>query len=413
MVAVMAGVGQGGQTVAVRATPVIEGLEPVTLPNGKTRLWQPDLGAYKRDVVLDTEAGPNAMVNTSWTAKPTYAWTIQWLSNFRPGHQQVAHQTPRCRGVPACSGEQRPRGMASHVRASNAVDRLTLLRRMVMRLKSSRHELLLTAADVSGVTNNALRKMHMDNAAPPPELRDAMDLLKADRDASEVLEQLQHLKPADDRIMHALPLLTKMPRWPQGRILEVFERADLSGSSIRYGAERRLPDGTSRPPIKVSRADVLNGQLTTRIVQALDEPEIIDLLGQEGTRVTETIPQVLDRRFADYAQTRQPAIFDSLYKGVESADARVRGLQRECPGLGLNAAQEVLAHASGEEILRLDSTRRAPLRMLEEARWYARQARQTKAFAGLHSENIASADSRRLALHALENLPRLASISAS
>ncbi|VVN89194.1 hypothetical protein PS718_01750 [Pseudomonas fluorescens] len=407
MVAVMAGVGAGaGKLVAARATPVIEGLEPVTLPNGKTRLWQPDLGAYKRDVVLDTEAGPNALGQYVVDGK-TYIRLDDTVveQTFDPDINKWRIKHPDAEAYQPVL-ESNGRGAWRHtLERPMQWDRLTLLRRMGHETEVFPDELLLTAADVSGVTDNALRKMHMDNAAPPPELRDAMDLLKADRDASEVLEQLQHLKPADDRIMHALPLLTKMPRWPQGRILEVFERADLSGSSIRYGAERRLPDGTSRPPIKVSRADVLNGQLTTRIVQALDEPEIIDLLGQEGTRVTETIPQVLDRRFADYAQTRQPAIFDSLYKGVESADARVRGLQRECPGLGVNAAQEVLAHASGEEILRLDSTRRAPLRMLEEARWYARQARQTKAFAGLHSENIASADSRRLALHALENLP--------
>jgi hypothetical protein len=43
--------------------------------------------------------------------------------------------------------------------------------------------------------------------------------------------------------------------------------------------------------------------------------------------------------------------------------------------------------------------------MLEEARWYARQGRQVRAYAGLRSTSMASADSRRLALHALERLP--------
>lgn len=45
------------------------------------------------------------------------------------------------------------------------------------------------------------------------------------------------------------------------------------------------------------------------------------------------------------------------------------------------------------------------MKLLEDARWYARQGRQARAYAGLRSERIASADSRRLALHALENLP--------
>ena len=43
--------------------------------------------------------------------------------------------------------------------------------------------------------------------------------------------------------------------------------------------------------------------------------------------------------------------------------------------------------------------------VLEEARWYAIQGRQTRAYAGLRSETMASADSRRLALYTLEKLP--------
>ncbi|MFD2884107.1 hypothetical protein ACFS4T_20905 [Pseudomonas lini] len=43
--------------------------------------------------------------------------------------------------------------------------------------------------------------------------------------------------------------------------------------------------------------------------------------------------------------------------------------------------------------------------MLEEARWYAQQGRQARAFAGLHLESMVTADSQWLALHALEQLP--------
>ncbi|WP_085725694.1 NEL-type E3 ubiquitin ligase domain-containing protein [Pseudomonas sp. R37(2017)] len=83
----------------------------------------------------------------------------------------------------------------------------------------------------------------------------------------------------------------------------------------------------------------------------------------------------------------------------------VSRLQRACPGLGASAARRVLLDANAEELTRLKKTRRIPLKMLEEARWYAQQGRQAEAFAGLHRESMSSPDSRWLALHALEKLP--------
>ncbi|MBS7675375.1 hypothetical protein KIN13_18355, partial [Vibrio cholerae] len=52
-----------------------------------------------------------------------------------------------------------------------------------------------------------------------------------------------------------------------------------------------------------------------------------------------------------------------------------------------------------------DSATRVSLNMLEEARWYARQGRLVRAYAGLRREAIATADTRRLALHTLQTLP--------
>ena len=68
----------------------------------------------------------------------------------------------------------------------------------------------------------------------------------------------------------------------------------------------------------------------------------------------------------------------------------------------LTAAEAEDIFATAAELARMDANGRSPLKMLEEARWHARQGRQVRAFAGLHSETLASADSRRLALFALE-----------
>jgi len=79
-------------------------------------------------------------------------------------------------------------------------------------------------------------------------------------------------------------------------------------------------------------------------------------------------------------------------------------LRRECPGLSEAAAKQVILDADPADLARLHGTGRVPLRMLEEGRWYARQGRVNQAFAGLRAATMNSADSRWLALHALERL---------
>jgi Leucine-rich repeat (LRR) protein len=102
-----------------------------------------------------------------------------------------------------------------------------------------------------------------------------------------------------------------------------------------------------------------------------------------------------------------PELADALrlFESDHGGGQWIGKLQRACPGLGEAAAQRILLDANAEELARLKTTRRIPLKMLEEARWYAQQGRQARAFTGLHMERMLSADSQWLALHALEKLP--------
>ena len=109
--------------------------------------------------------------------------------------------------------------------------------------------------------------------------------------------------------------------------------------------------GKRKTPIRISRADVLSGELPARILAALDEKEINDLLGGEPARVKEARPAEFRKQIADFARTRQPALFESLYKGAGPVDPGVAKLQRLCPGLSESGAFTVLAQADAEELL--------------------------------------------------------------
>ena len=404
LIGVMAGVGAGfAKLTAIRAEPVIEDLHQVTLPNGETRLWKPDLSAYESGVKLPASPGPNA-AGQHLIQGDTYIRMGDKVYEqvFDPSMQKwrITHPTDPHAYQPIL--ESNGQGAWRHaLERPMQWDRLTLLRRMGHKTAAVSDETLLKAADISGVTDSALRKMHLDNAAPPPELIDALRLLNANAAVSQVIEQLRGVRAVDEDYLSAVPLVTQMPRWPEGRMLKVFKAAERTGDSVQYGVR-----GLSRKPsIRVSEAQVLGGELPASILAALDEAEITRLLGGEGARVRDLRLQELRKQLADFAETRQPAIFERLYTGSEPVDSRIATLQRECPGLSETGAQAVIAHAREQDLQRLDARQRTPLKMLEEARWYAAQGRQTRAFAGLHTENIATAGSRKLALHALGKLP--------
>ncbi|BFT63119.1 hypothetical protein PMm318_A38780 [Pseudomonas moorei] len=276
LIGVMAGAGQGvARLGAVKPEPVIEHLEQVRRPDGKTRLWKPDLSAYECDVVLDHDAGPDALGLYRLNGRTFIRQAGKtYETTFEPTLKQwrIKHPTDAQAWQPIL--EHNGHGAWRHTMERPLDwDRLTLLRRMGHTTEDLTDEQLLKIADASGVDDNALRKMHLDHLPPPPEWTEALRLFVADPGA---------------------------------------------------------PGTVAEPVAK---------------------------------------------------------------------------LQRACPGLGESAAKRVLADASAEELTRWQTTGRVPLNMLEQARWYVQQRRVSAAFAGLHLESMASADTQWLALHSLEKLP--------
>ncbi len=403
LVVLMAGAGKGfARLTAARSVPVIENLHPVEMPDGTTRLWKPDLKGYESPVALDPHARPNALgqyevEGKTWirldgkTYQQTYDTSLKaW--RIRHPHDSHAYQPPLTHnGAGAWRHTlERPQDW----------DRLTLLRRLGPGTEPFTDAQLLRMADVAGVSDNALRKMHLDSALPPAELADAMQLFNAERDAGLIVEQAAGTQAIDTRFMHLLPLLPDMPRWPSGRMLKVYDRPDLSGRASGFGTKRE-----GKAPIRISRAEVLSGALPARILATLDEAETVRLLGGEPARVRQTRPLELSRQMADFASAQQPALFNSLLKEGGPVGPRTARLQRAVPGLTERAAAAALEQADAAELTRLESAATVPLHLQELARWYGGEQRLSRALAGLCSETMASPDSSHLALQTLGRLP--------
>ncbi|MFJ2279802.1 NEL-type E3 ubiquitin ligase domain-containing protein [Pseudomonas sp. NPDC087803] len=408
LIGVMAGVGKGlGKLGGVAPEPVIEKLHPVERADGTSRLWRPDLSAYECDVMLSAAAGPDAQglyrldeklyIRQQGKVYQTFYDDSLKTWRIRHPHDATAYQPIL---------EHNRLGAWRHsLERPQSWDRLTLLRRIGHSTEAFTDQQLLDIADLSGVSDEALCQMHLEHQPVPLPLADTLRLYEVDQRVGRIIEQVEQGTALDDQYELTLPLLSEMPRWPRGTVIEVFDGPQLSGAVSSYGVESILPHEQPAAAIRLTRAELLDGKLPERILESLDEAQITGLLGAEPARVVETRPLELRKQMADFLKTRQAAMFERLYTEPPMHDRRIVSLQAATPGLGSSAATRVLLEADAEELARLESGKRLPLRLLEASREYARQRRFDHAVAGLHMENLGSAESKWLALRALERLP--------
>ncbi|WP_445178517.1 NEL-type E3 ubiquitin ligase domain-containing protein [Pseudomonas sp. McL0111] len=408
MIGVMAAAGKGiGRLIAVKPEPVIESLQPVRLPDGSTRLWRPDLSVYESTATLGDGSVPDAQ-GLHWVDGKSYmrqgGKVYQTLFDESLNKWRIQHPGNASAYQPIL--EHNRLGAWRHsLERPLTWNRLTLLRRIGYTTEAFSDEQLLNIADISGVSDDALRQMHVDNSPAPLALADTLRLFETEQGVSRIIDHVERGLPLDDRYLRTLSLLTEMPRWPVGRALEVFDGQELFGTSVKYDAGSQLSDNTVKASIQVTRAEALNGDLAERILTDLDESETLWLLGAESSRIAESRPLELRKQMAEFLRSRQPALFEQLYLEPQLKDPQIAKLQRATPGLGSSAASRVLLNANAEELGRFRNSAKIPLRLLEESRDYAQQRRFDHAIAGLHMENLAAAQSKWLALRVLERLP--------
>ncbi len=391
----------------IKPGALVDGLVQVRLPFGDEQLWRPGLEPYQSPTRLPAGLKPNALGQYEVGGKTYLRLDGQvYESTFDPDIQQwrLRHPTNPKAYQPIL--EHNGQGAWRH-RFERPLEwnRDTLLRRLGHATDGLDPATLRKIAHISGTDDAALRKMYMDNLPMPSALSDTLRQFQVDRLLNEMIEQTRLGLPVpDNRYNYALPQVVNMPRWPRGRVIEVFDNGDPAGPSFRYGRASHPP----KPVISISRAQVSAAKLPNRILEALDEDEIVSLLGPEGARVESEREQVLCAQLAQHLRANKTTVFDNLLKGSEAMTPRTpqtEALRRTFPGLSTDAAREVRAAASVDEQLYIRRTGRLPGSLMLKARARARLARLNTAMAGLHLDSMATPDSQRLALHTLEKLP--------
>lgn len=398
-IAVTAALVPAGVAIQAGSSLVLDELLQVNLAVGGSRLWRANLAPYARPVdlaeVLPDSEGLYRVGDKHYVRIDDHVYEV---AKNEQGRWRVTSDAPDAYEPPLSSnGEGAWRADGER---PLTWDRRQLLRRLGHATEGLEDTELAQAAELCGVSDDVLRKVHIDQTRMPALLAETLRRLRLDRQVTRFIDATRDGTGLGKDLGFLPALAVQLPRWP-GRVIEVFSGPEPWGESITYGREL-YPQG---PVIKLTRDDVYGGQLPERILASLDEASASALVGESvasGNRL-----QVLRDHLGDHAARQRGKVFDSLYDSQRlERSVAVQRIQRQFSNLPDEAANALLARASGAEYRELSKADgRVPLRVAEEARVYQREARINRALQGLYQPTLAGVDSDRLALGLLGRLP--------
>lgn len=395
------------------ASPFVEGLKAVKLPNGQTRLWKPSLSAYARRVPLPTDLQPDHLGLYRLAGRSVLLLDEQQyevVQDPQSGHYSARHPTrgnayqPRLRhngeGVWTHELDQPLQWQGAQLR-----DRLGVA---FERFDDVQRKQILA---VSTMSEDVLRKLYVESEPFPGLLKDTLRRFAADADAREVIEQIRRGRCSSTLCDYAAALMVDLPGWPANTLIEVFSPF---GEQARYGLRSALAGDI----LRVSKADLMAGKLPERSVQFLNDEQIKQVLGQHAPADATARAAQLQQRLAAFAERSGQRLFNSLYSDEpllsgDSQRALIQVIQRRFPEMPTSIAREVLYRATPKELETLNTPfgpsaeqrRLIPLRISEALRYLQQRVRIARAYEGLYLESPANPDTPTLVLKTLETLP--------
>lgn len=380
-------------------SPFVENLKPVAF-KGQERLWNRDLSAYEHAVVLPQDA----------EVKKTGLYQHEGKDVLRLDDKHYVVATDPQTGLHSLKHPGRPdayqppvehNGAGSwktEIDRPQAWDKTRLLRRLGTATDGLSDESLEQILTVSGVEENALRRLHVEHEKPSAMLVDTLDRFKLYAQAGELAGHILAEK-IPQALEDLIPVfMTELPRWPEFQGIALYEGPELQGVSVDFGSA----DGQ----IKLSRAELREGRLPIRVIENFSETQLHELLGQGISSDKQVRVNELRKRLASYAGKQRKRVFETLYKQQEIADsANLLLLCDDYPKLPVIVAEELLRDATPEELLHLTQKRRIPLSLREKARAAQDRVRMSRAYEGLYLTALEDIDTRRLELASLAALP--------
>jgi len=394
----------GGGPVAVKASPFIDQLKKVELPDGNARLWNPDLAPYDHKVVLPKDSKPND--------RGLHRHDDRDILVLGDKHFEVTENAQT--GQPRLRHPSRPTAYQPRVEHNSAGawhteldrplewDKTSLMRRLGPSVDAFSDETLEQIRIASGVREDVLRKLQVDTQPSPALLADTLKRFKAYADVNKLVDQIRLNQVAQQWADHLPPLMTEFRRWPDYKAIELFRGPELWGDSIVHGNQDAVPAHR----VKVTFAELKAGKLADRVLDAFSEEEIRQILGRDIGTDRQVRIDALQERLALHAEAQKKRLVESFYRHAEvETDPDVVWLQDAFPQLPTSVARELLAGASPEELSVMAERVRVPLHLRQQARAALLEVRLNRAYEGLFLEELHNPDTGRLLLRTLESLP--------
>lgn len=389
----------------VKPVPVVEELEVFTQGPGQIKLWKPDITPFEHDISLPQALKPDA--------KGLYYHMSRYYLKLEDKHYSVektGEHTYRLRHptAPTTYGPElshNNHGAWKHGAEEQADwDANTLFRRLHPTLGTADSETVEQMLHACDVDEAELRQVHVDLSPPPALLNDSITRLAIDRDLQRFIQRMQAGdRTADPQIQ--LQLLVEEDMWPATKALRFI---DIQGQTIsEYGNNltKKLPI------IQVLDSQLRRGEMLKVVLESLAPEEVTWLVGlsteqgEIGSSLTEKA-DALHKRLTLRARQRADKLFASRYMSPPKPDSlAARQLLKRFPTLPGPVIDELLASATQAEFEVLDKQIRVPVRIAQEATLYTQELRLTRAFEGLYLEYLNNADTQKLILHSLANMP--------
>ncbi|CAM4039907.1 Leucine-rich repeat-containing protein 32 [Pseudomonas reidholzensis] len=387
--AVVGAVGAGA--VALKASGFVDAMHSVRVGD-QDLLWSPSLSGYASPVEIPSalEADKRGQYHLDGRTYARLDGTLYEQFQDADGTWRIRHPQDAEAYAPSLAENGTGAWRLTH-ESPLSWDSGTLQRRLGRLDDNLNAQDLSNAWRSTGLDEGVLQRLHVAGTQLPAPFEDTLVRLRADRQASVIIDNVRHARPLAAYKNFALPALVELPRWPQDHIIQVFQGSERFGESTFYG---RLPRQIGDVLIQISHSELDAGQLAEVVLGQLHDADVLTPQAVPG----EGRSQALQSQLADYLQARRQALFDSLYSNAQPtlspAAARLRGQFTGLPGL---FAEELMANASGLERARLIAPNGRPsLRLLEEARCLQAQARLDRAIIGLYRPTLANRDTARL-----------------
>ncbi|KAF1023952.1 MAG: hypothetical protein GAK37_03203 [Pseudomonas sp.] len=382
----------------------VDRFKPVKLANERPRYWKPDLAPYEQPFTVSSRTGLDEhglyhAYGESLLPLNDKLYAVEKAPDSE--HYRIKHPTRPDAFKPLVrqNGEGTWHTELEH---PQQWDRPTLLQRLghkAQALSQADRELALT---LSGVTEGALRRMHVNSETVPPLLDDTLARLKIDRQLQQLIDNLRSDDPA---VYHRidpqdqLQLLTSYGNWPASKSLHFLnEQGQVTWS---FGDLRK-------PTVRIQEDQLNNGDLLKTVLKALTPEEITVQFGERASDPQLSLERratLLRKRLADSAVQHRAALFDSRYGPRQyTREPHAQQVMDSAPGLPASIARHVLTQATGEEQAILDQ-RKTPERLATLARTVLEELQLNRAYEGQHLQAYGTLDIDRLALKSLKLQP--------